>query len=123
MKIIEKLITAIISALLFSLGLSLYTDAADSYAFYLFYSSIAYLVAGMMFSIFADRILKKVEGLTRVLQYVSSVLLYAIGGVVFNVYLYFAIISGWYSGVSFMMFAGIIASLLYLHVLYVVRKR
>ena len=61
MKVLEKVITAIISGLILSLGLSFMNGSMEFFNPFLLVSWVIYLTGGISFSIIADIIVKKLN--------------------------------------------------------------
>lgn len=123
MNILEKLITVVISALLFSVGFSLLNNTMVYFGVYLLFSIVLFLVGGVLFSVLADRMLAKINFNKQITKYLISVALYAVGGIIVNVLLYIVIFNeGFGADALYMMLYGIVAALIYLHVMIIIRK-
>ncbi len=123
MNVLEKLISAVISALLFSLGFSFFNGSMEYFGIYLMFSSLIFLFGGVLFSMFADLLLKKINFNKQFAKYIGSIILYSIGGIIVNVFLYIVILNeGLGTEAFYWMVYGIAASLIFLHVMFITRK-
>ncbi|NIK11622.1 hypothetical protein [Alkalibacillus almallahensis] len=119
MRLLEKVLTAILSGIIFSLGLTFVWDVWMYFWGYLFVSSAMFLIVGILFSILVD----KITGNVKSYRYLYLVLFYLLGGVLLNLILYLFLFTEGFSRETYNMFIlGIVASLLYLHILLINRK-
>ncbi|MFV8830564.1 hypothetical protein [Alkalihalobacterium sp. APHAB7] len=119
MKILEKVITAILSGIVFSLGLAFLNGSMEYFLVYLMFSGTIFLTGGILFSLLADVILEKVKAN----KYLLSLVIYGIGGVIVNFFFYIGLYNEGFVGETLsMLLLGIIASLLFLHILLVTKK-
>lgn len=119
MKILEKVITAILSGIVFSLGLAFLNGSMEYFIVYLMFSGTIFLTGGILFSLLADVILENVKAN----KYLLSLVIYGIGGVIVNFFFYIGLYNeGFVVETLSMLLLGIIASLLFLHILLVTKK-
>ncbi|OLO26629.1 hypothetical protein BTR23_22675 [Alkalihalophilus pseudofirmus] len=113
MRILEKVITAILSGIVLSLGLAFLNGSMEYFIVYLMFSSAIFLTGGILFSIFADVILKKIKAN----RYLLSLVIYGIGGVIVNIFFYIVLYNEGFVVESLsMLLLGIVAALLFLHI-------
>ncbi|WNF38390.1 hypothetical protein RJD24_08200 [Bacillaceae bacterium IKA-2] len=71
----------------------------------------------------ADRLLEKFNFKMQISKYFLSVIFYSVGGIVVNVFLYVVIFNEGFGLDAFnMMLFGIVAALIFLHVMFITRK-
>ncbi|MFA9560143.1 hypothetical protein ACERII_22770 [Evansella sp. AB-rgal1] len=123
MDVLEKLIAAIVSSLLFSVGLSILNNTMVYFRVYLMFSFFIFLIGGVIFSMLAEHLLEKFEFKTQISKYFLSLIFYSAGGILVNVFLYILIFNEGFGLESlYMMLLGIVAALLFLHVMFITRK-
>ena len=119
MKVLEKVITAIISGLILSLGLSFMNGSMEFFNPFLMVSWVIYLTGGISFSIIADIIVKKIKSN----KYLYNLVIYGTGGIVVNVLFYIRLYDdGFVVETLHMLLLGIVAALIFLHVLLFTKK-
>ncbi|ADU32237.1 hypothetical protein [Evansella cellulosilytica] len=119
MDLLERVITAIVSALLFSFALSALGGLMEYFLAYFIFSFFIIAVGGIIFSIFADLLLGKMNFNRKLSKYFMSIVLYAAGGIVVNVFFYITVFNeGLGEEALQMMTFGIVAALIFLHIKY-----
>lgn len=131
--LLERFITAIISAIILSISLSYmnYIPVAEQqegvgywsylglFFIYIIYSLPVFLIGGIPFSKLADVIIGKIKFNTKVFQYIASIIVYGISGVIVNVFFYTSIFE---EELLHFLILGIISSILFLHIMLLTRK-
>ena len=119
MRILEKVITAVLSTIIFSIGLSLLNETMEYFGVYVIFSGTVFLTGGVLFSLWADHLLRKVSSYT----YLLSLFLYGVGGILLNFLFFFIFFQSGFSAETVQMsLLGIIAALIFLHIKLVCRK-
>lgn len=123
MNVLEKLIAAVVSSLLFSLGLSFLNNTMEYFSAYLMFSFFVFLVGGVIFSLLADHLLEKFDFKMQISKYFLSLIFYSAGGIIVNVFLYIVIFNeGFGLDALYMLLFGVVAALIFLHVMFITRK-
>ncbi|WP_411955041.1 hypothetical protein ACKXGF_04510 [Alkalibacillus sp. S2W] len=113
-KILKRVTVGLVTAIIFSISLSAFGNVWEYFWGYFLVTATICLIFGTPFSIVADHLIQRIQSY----QYIFSVTLYLFGGIVCNVMLFIGLSSTGLSSTTFNIFVfGIIASLLYLHLL------
>ncbi|NIK12618.1 hypothetical protein [Alkalibacillus almallahensis] len=113
-KISERVSVGLVTAFIFSIALSAFGNVWEYFWGYFSVTATICLIFGIPFSIVADHLIERIQSY----QYIFSVTLYLFGGIVCNVMLFIGLSSTGISSTTINTFVfGVIASLLYLHLL------
>lgn len=120
-----RIITAIISAFIFSLIFVFFDSGAEGYFYAIFiYSLPIFIIGGGLYSMLADAWVEKMDFNNLVYQYIITFLIYGVGGIFVNVFLYISIFTEGFNSdaTSFHLILGIGASLIFLHTMIILKR-
>ncbi len=135
-RFFQKLLTAFLSALIFSgiLSAIIYTPETQQmpnvqywsfsslFMLYGVYSLVVFIIGGIPYSILMDKIVNKTNIKNK---YVADVLIYILGGIIVNVWFWISLFNPygivWDHSINLLLM-GIGASLLFLHLFYISKK-
>ncbi|MDQ0350228.1 hypothetical protein J2R98_000031 [Alkalibacillus filiformis] len=125
MSLFTRFVTALLSALVFSIILSFSLFSLSEFWPSLFmlmmYSTLLFIRVGVGFSYLGDYVLNKLSIKQQWLYYIIGILVYAVGGVLANIYFLTSTFTYGYSAdTKALLYFGIFAALLFYHVKYVV---
>jgi len=133
MRIIEKIKTAFISAIILSVILTFYfyvpsSQQNDNVTYssfsgllmiYFIASLPMYLVGGILSSLIYEKVAKVI----RTNKYIASLVVYGVGGIIVNYFFYASIYNDGLNETSlFFLIIGILASWLFLHLQFITKK-
>ncbi|GAA0454110.1 hypothetical protein [Alkalibacillus silvisoli] len=126
MDLLTRFLTAVVSAFVFSVIISLLSSESSEYWVMFFsvmsFSLLVYLTAGILFSYLGDYLIGKVPLRQKWAKYIVGVLVYTIGGVSVNIYLLNQTLFYGFSDTAVtMLYYGIFAAVLFCHIKLFVR--
>ncbi|MDV2582899.1 hypothetical protein [Alkalibacillus haloalkaliphilus] len=126
MEFLNRFVTAILSAFIFSFILALLLfDMGGfwiSFIIVMAYSLGIFLIAGVSFSFVGDYIMNKIDSQNKWVNYMSGFVVYVIGGIVGNIFFFIGLYHEGFAGYTIsMMIYGVLGALLFYHMRYVVR--
>ncbi|MDQ0350229.1 hypothetical protein J2R98_000032 [Alkalibacillus filiformis] len=126
MAFLNRFVTAILSAFIFSFILALMLiDVGGfwiSFTIVMAYSLGIFLIAGISFSYVGDYVIRKIGVSHMWLSYLTGVIVYVIGGIIGNIFFFIGLYHEGFAGYTIpMMINGILGALLFYHLRYVVR--
>ncbi|MDV2582898.1 hypothetical protein [Alkalibacillus haloalkaliphilus] len=125
MGLLTRFVTALLSAVIFSVILAFsfsnLNEFWPSLFVFIMYSTLLFITVGVGFSYLGDYILNKLPLKHQWLYYIIGIIVYAVGGVLTNIYFLTSTFTYRYSAdTEALLYLGIFAALLFYHLKYVV---
>ncbi|WP_017187605.1 hypothetical protein [Alkalibacillus haloalkaliphilus] len=126
MSLLTRFVTALLSALVFSVILAFSVFSLNEFWPSLFvlmmYSTLLFITVGVGFSYLGDYVLNKFAFKQQWLDYIIGIIVYAVGGVLANIYFLTSSFNyGFSADTEALLYLGIFAALLFYHLKYVIQ--